>query len=826
MKLSALMLPLLVAPLIAQTPVLDCDFETVADRQHFIDHAPGEGPSLLPGPFGRCLDLTASSRAGGQGEQPEAGGSVAITDAQLDSLSEFTVVLWLQPTETRSFAARILNKDGSWELMHGGSALALYLTGPGGKTHYGSDPIHRRETGSWVFFAGTIGGGQVTTRIGTVAGGLTEPVVKPLAEPLTTLAGPLEIGNYHGIRPFQGRLDRLRVFQGALRSEQIAKLFADDCAQMHAGGPFEALAAASEPPARFDLPRSTVPFSSRWQRKSEEVAGLLKAYGATHLLWVYGDQPDYVAAMHQVAPFYEGTLNGMQGYQDSPAATTGDDLTGRQRGLDDQFLQMGHMVAWNPERPQWQGCQNHPDFRKLFFAAADGLLTAGVDGIHVDDWELNLTNVQAGRGCFCEGCLAGFRQYLQQHLPPDEAKELGVGDLATFDYRTYLKAHDLVTDSEDYRKRFRELPLTPYFLDYQAAGLRDFYLAFRAHLAQQSPNKLIPVSVNNQFGRYTADGGLRGAETVDSIDFYIGEASVTKQDLVDFVMPIRTAAALGMPQVMMNKPLRLGLAQAAMATCYATGSPLRIPWDAYMDNGPDGKPAPRYFGQTEDWLPLYRVVADHPTLFDDFHTAATIGIVLNADEPVYEPLRALCIDLTERQIPFRLLGAVSRTARVALDSDRLAETPWLVNLSPIESYAAEDQAAIETALATRRCRLVSLAEAIEHAARPIKVEAPQGVYAFTRLANDGRTVVHLVNWNADAAKVDGDGSGAEPFANVSFAVERPEGWPGKLTATCYAPGEPPVTLAAEEHAGSWRFTVPRLGVWAIVELRVSDPGSA
>lgn len=816
--LKSLLPVLAVWPLLAQTPVLELDFERPADGLEFVDHAAGEGPALLPGPWGRCLDLTASSRAGGQGDDPAAGGSVAVTDPRLDALTEFTVVLWLQPTVTRSLAARVINKDGSWELMHGGSALALYLSGPGGKTHYPTERIDRLP-GEWRFFAGTVGGGQVTTRVGSLAGGLGAPVVKPLAEPLATVPGELEVGNYHGIRPFQGRLDRLRLYPRALTAQQVATLYHDDCAAMHAAGPFDGLAAVADRPSRFALRRSAVPFSSRWQRKPDEVAGLLKDYSATHLLWVYGEDPGYVQRMHGVVPFYEGTLNGMQGYQDSPAAAIGDDSTGRQRGFDGQFLQMGHMVAWNPERPHWQGCQNHPDFRALFFKAADGLLAAGVDGVHVDDWEFNLSNVLGGRGCFCEGCLAGFRAYLTTHLSAAQAAELGVGDLAMFDYRTYLKAHDLVRDAEDYRQRFRELPLTPYFLDYQAAGLREFYLAFRAHLTAASPGKVIPVSVNNQFGRNTPDGYLRGAESVDAIDFYIGEASVGKQELVDFVMPIQTAAGLGMPQVMMNKPVSLGAAQAAMATCYATGSPLRIPWDAYMDNGPDGKPAPRYFGKLDDWLPLYRLVADHPDRFDDFRTAAAVGLVFNADEPVYERLREVCEDLTARQIPFRLLGAASRTARVPLEVSRLVETPWLVNLSPAESYAGDDRVALDEAVASRLTRLVTYEQAIAAADRPLRVAAPEGVYAFTRLASSARAVVHLVNWNADPAKSDGDGLGAEPFANVSFAVKRPEGWRGKLTATCWAPGEAPVTLAAEEHARSWRFVVPRLGVWAVVELR-------
>lgn len=817
-------------PTSAQDPVLDLDFDQpLTPQQVLTSHAAGEGPALLPGPWDRCLDLTASARAGGSKDDGPSGGSVAVTEPALDKLTKFTVLLWVEPSPTRPIASRVINKDGSWELMNGGTSLMLYLTGAQGKTNYGSPRIDR-PGGGWVFFAGTVDEHEVRIQVGTARTGLSQVVKTPLAEPLVTAEGLCELGNFRGIRPFQGRLDNLRIYGQPLPEEAIEAAFKADCQTMNQGGPLSAVAAVPAGVRGFTMKHSSVPFSSRWQRKPEELVDLLQVYGVTHLLWVYGNKPDFIAQMHGVVPFYEGSLNGMQGFEQSPVeADAPEDTTGRQRDFDGHFIVMSHMAKWSPKRPHWQACNNHPDFRQIFFAAADGLLAAGADAIHIDDWEMSLYNVEHGRGCFCPACLKGFGQYLQQHFDPAKAPELELGPLGQFDYRQWLREHEGVRDAKDYRSRWRELPLADQWHDYQRAGLRDFYLALREHLKQQSPDKLIPVSVNNQFGRRTPDGGLRGVECLDALDFFIGEASQNYQGLDDVTLACKAAEAVGITQVMMSKPLVLGTGQAGMATCYALGSTLRVPWDAYMDNGPDGMPAPRYFGQTGDWSPLYRLVADHPDLFEGYDTAASVGLVFNADEPVSRELQDACAKLTLAGIPFRCFGATSHTSRVPLQSEPLARVPMLVALTPDEAFCAEDQATLAKLREARTARWLSLEDALaacqaRPALRPIRLEAPQGVYAWLRLAADDprRAVVHLVNWNADPSKQDGAGDGAEQYGQVTVSLHRPAGWSGTVQATCYAPGAEPLPLTPELHHDLIRLTLPKVGVWSVVALQLSE----
>ncbi len=58
--------------------------------------------------------------------------------------------------------------------------------------------------------------------------------------------------------------------------------------------------------------------------------------------------------------------------------------------------------------------------------------------LQMDDPPINHTAVRWG-ACFCDHCLAGFRAFLEQKTTPKQRLDAGVQDVATFDYRAYLK---------------------------------------------------------------------------------------------------------------------------------------------------------------------------------------------------------------------------------------------------------------------------------------------------------------------------------------------------------------------------------------------------
>jgi hypothetical protein len=794
-----------------------------------MDYAEGEGPVLLPGPWGDCLDLTAASRFGGTLEQMEpAGGALLLSDPALDDLGAFTVTLWAQPAGAADAVnARLLNKMGSWELSFSRGSFALLVVNGDTKRSYGVPRAPRVD--EWQFVAVTVdpGAASIGCRMGDPQAGLGEALIHELAQPPDRSDGELQIGTFNGIRPFRGQLDNLRISDRALTDEEVTAAFEQDRAA-YGGTSIYASGMPPMPTGRFAFKPSDIVFSSRWQsRRKEEALQLLQAYHVTHLLWVYGNDPEYIRDVHDLGVLYQGTLNGLCGCDKAtPDPSGADDTTGRQQDFDGNKVVLPHMRKWSPDHPRWTGNHNSPAFRELFFEEADKLVVAGIDSLHVDDWEMALSTATNGLSGFSPESLEGFRSYVQGRLTEDERQELGIEDAADFDYRTYLQERHGVRNQEEYRAAYRDLPTTPYFLDFQARGLRDFYQALREHLDRVSPDKYIPISVNNQFYRRTAEGGLRGVFCVDRLDFFEGEASQGMQAPQQFIMPCKAAEAMGIPQVMMSKPHLLGHSFAALATSYALGMPFRVPWDLYMDNDPDGQPAPRYYGELEKWGPFYDFVHEHADLFHDYVAAATVGVLFNADEPCHSALVTVCADLAEAQIPFALIGAASRYGRVPLRQDRLEAARYVVVLSPIESFCDEDRQTIEAARDSRRVRFLQptdgLVKLLVAAGRaPIRVEGPEGVFAFLRVRGEPEpgAVIHLVNWNAAQGDAeDPAGPGAEVFGHVTLSLQDPESWGSPLQVSYHQPGQAQ-TIAPETHPGVLRITLPELATWGIVEIR-------
>ncbi len=802
---------------------------TIGGEARVEVYAENEGPFLTPGPWGDCLDLTAASRFGGTlGEQTPAGCALLFSSPELDSLRSFTVALWMRPTtEVRAVSSRLLTKFGSWEILYSGGRPNFLAVSGEEKHGYRFPASASGRAGSWMFVAASIdvNAGQIRLSLGDRDFGLREPTVLELTHKPAQSDGDLQIGNFNGIRPFKGWIDDLRIYDVALTPEQVAEILEEDVANWFGGRMVYEYGVPSVKEDRFEPKQSAIFLSSRWQgRKKDETFAMLRDFHVSHLHWVYGSDPEYIRQVRELGVFYQAAVNGLCAWNvATPEPSARDDTTGRQQDLDGSKVIMPHMAKWSPQHPRWMGCSNNPDFRKLFWEETAQLVAGGVDSIHVDDWEMTLNGAQRGDSCFCPACIAGFREYLRRTLSHEELRELGIEDVAAFDYRSYLKTQCGIENAKQYKARFRELPLTPHFLEFQRQGLRDFCAAFRRHLDTRSAEKYIPVSVNLHFGKRGPDDTYRGAYCVDRLDFLVGEASLDMQNAIDYIQPCKLAEAFGITQVMQTKPITLAPAQAALATTYALGQWFRVPWDLYMGNDPTGHPAPRYMGTREDWGHLYDFVHENPQLFDGYQAVATVGVLFNADEAPYDPVRSACQRLAEQQAPFRLIAAAAKSNRIPVDAELLNSLRYLIELSSMDSYCEEDRETIQAAKGSRRIRFLSrdddVLTVLENAGLPcLRVEGPRNVYALVRVKADAEqpsAVIHVVNWN-----VLPDGSGPDPFEYVTLSLSPAERWGKSLRVKYYRPAaEQAVELQPEVHRDLLRITIPWLETWGVVELR-------
>ncbi len=813
-----------------EQPLVLFDFETNLVNQgtlggsaRFHAYAPNEEPGFGSGPFGRCLDLTAAARHGGTTPaDPPSGGAALFRDPALDALDSFTLVLWARqnPLMAGTAPARLLNKPGAWDLLPHSSGLTLSLGADPGKTTYALSGKSRLKLAEdWCFFAVAVSPHTVAAYVGSCKQPFAFVADASRTERTRASTGELALGNFSGIRPFNGWLDRVRVFHGTLDVKALRTLFDADLASAKEYA-LPAVADLARPltsdlrsPTSFNLPPSAIPFSTRWARTN--ALDVMQAFHATHCLWVYGSETGFMRRVQSQGLFYQGTLNGLQGQSHSTTnRTNAGDPSGRHENLDGDKNTPSWMVTFGPRT--FTGCCNHPAFRKLFFDDAQKLVAAGVDSLHVDDWEMNASWVRNAGVCFCDVCRSGFRDWLARRHTADELKRLGVADIATFDYREHLKANG-VPDAATYRTRYRTLPLTPDFADFQIEGMRAFYKEFRKRLDAWSPEKYIPVSVNGLLTPLRTDHVLYG---IDVVDFLHGESPQTAdyQTATEYVFGAKVAEAAGLTQVISPIPRSTARTRAAIATTYALGQSHLVPWDLYMGSDATGI-QPRYFGTRDQYGDLYDFISGQRALLDAHTSAAEIGVLVNGDEP--GAYLEYCNKLAARQIPFHIILGASRYARVPVRADDLRGLRLLVELSPAATFCPEDQAALNAARASGLVRFAPAGADIPALCRImdldlLRLEGPENIYAFPRVDRERRTcAIHVVNWNLG----DPGAERAETYASVTVTLLHPERWGAVGQAVWHVPGEPSVILTPERHAEGLRLTLPQLTTWGVIEIK-------
>jgi len=793
-----------------------------------VVYAPGEDLLFLPGPWGDCLDLTSASRFGGVLEERDPAGSALIfRSPALGNATDLTVCCWMQgASKPPDVSSRILTQLGGWELNYSRGCPTFTVVGEGVKTGYRCSSPAVDSSREWMFVSCSVDAKKqrLTLRTGGHFTGLEKPITVELASLPSPNPGELQIGNFQGIRPFKGRLDLLRIYDACLSDAQVQKLFQEDV------DAYLRISPKNLPSPRCSLNRShfmkpgDIPFRVLSQGRLTSLQGfeVMEKYHATHLLWVYGNDPEAVKRTKEMGLWYQASQNGLCGFMEAtPDRSKVDDQTGRQRDFDGNGVVLPHMSKWNPEHPRWTGCHNSPAFRKLFFDEARRFLEIGVDSLHVDDWMMSYTTTRNGLGCFCPSCMEGFREFLRGTLSSGELKALGVENIDAFDYRTHLKEKERILSQDDYKRQFRDLPLTPLFMEYQREGLREFYADYREVLRRASPQKTIPISVNNQFSRRGENGSFRGLAMVDLIDFFSGEAFRTMQTAAHYIMPCKMAYAAKIPQVMMCKPKNVATSQAALATCYALGCPMRVPWDLYMDIDEEGRAAPRYFGEEKDWLPFYDFINEHSELFNGYETVVQVGALICLNDEPYDTVWETCERLSRLQVPFQIMLGEGGEGKGRLMAEDFASIRYVLQCSPTDLFSPHDRQIIEEIKASGRTRFLSPQDDIvQHLSLShrylVQLEGPDNVYAFLCASSDAEDqswVIHLVNWNTRT-----DGS-PDPYSNVTLSLSQVLLSEKAVRCLLYAPGaSAPNLLPQEEHPARVRITIPQIQTWALVHV--------
>jgi len=240
---------------------------------------------------------------------------------------------------------------------------------------------------------------------------------------------------------------------------------------------------------------------------------------------------------------------------------------------------------------------NSEEWRAYLLAELKTLVDQGCTSFQQDGPAGNALLVAYG-GCYSDGSVVAFRDYLRPRYSAAELAALGVGAVDTFNYRT------------------QNLPaLQSVFAQFQKEATAQYHRwlhdAVRAYARSRSPALVLPFSANLTIGQ------LRGGASswlAPYFDFLISEVHGDRDSTPDALRLMR--AEMGMvPGVGAVTLARADgwLHQRTIASAYALGLAALAPWDVYVSAG-----APRFFGEPADFAPLFALVRSNPLIFDDY----------------------------------------------------------------------------------------------------------------------------------------------------------------------------------------------------------------
>lgn len=466
--------------------------------------------------------------------------------------------------------------------------------------------------------------------------------------------------------------------------------------------------------------------------------------------------------------------------------------------------------------PYWWCCTAQPVFRQYLRERVVETVRAGADGVHLDDHLGTAGGLWLGL-CFCDRCVAGFREYLAG-LPAEERRALDVESPETYDYRAAVRRW--MAEDPTQRRQPTQHPLWwSHWTIYQCRAQAAFVQELR-ELAAQTAGRPVPIAANAGllWPRHLSDYhalDLFSAETDHhAAALRFSDRPLAAYRLAEAVGRPYAATASGGDWAFVKEHGRHGLVRGWIALAQAAGQRFMAPhrqWCYTPEKGTHW-----YTGPTERFAPLYRFVRRNAALFDPFETHADLAVVLPHRAWVHNPERWLQLieQLAAANVSFRLLLAGDEIVRHPLRAEDFAE--GLAYLVPErESLLPADRALLEKHLQGRRV-FAQVTDALAQVTPAVRVIAPGEVRALPR-RRPGAAVVHLLNREYRAELDD-----VAPLREVRVSFNLAAlGVAGAKTCRLWDPEQDtPQVLAIHQDA----VTVPRLGLWAILELNPAGEG--
>jgi hypothetical protein len=455
--------------------------------------------------------------------------------------------------------------------------------------------------------------------------------------------------------------------------------------------------------------------------------------------------------------------------------------------------------------PYWWCCTQQPRFRQYLRERLIETVKAQADGVHIDDHLGTAGGLWLGT-CFCDPCVAGFRDHLRS-LPPEERQQLHVEPVEAFNYRDVLRQWRAESAQE------RSVPqhsLWNHWSVYQGHAAAAFMLELR-ELAAKTAGHPVPIGANAGllWPRHLADYqalDLFSAET----DHHASGQRFTDQPLFAY----RLAEAVGRPYAatagggdwaFIKEKQKPGLVRCWIALSYAAGQCFMAPhrqWCYTPEKGTHW-----YEGPAEKFAPLYRFVRTHSKWFDACETYADVAVVVPHRSFVRNSQSwfDVCNQLAAANVSYRILLAGDDLVLHPLTAEALATCPNLL-IRERDDLQPADRKLIAELPGTRRVYGTG-ADVLTQVRPAVQIEADGMVRAWPRVGK-GLAVIHLLNGNYDSTRDD-----FRQVSNVQVRLDLAAlGISGASTCQLLAPDAESLTLRVENST----VVVPQLGLWGLL----------
>lgn len=490
-------------------------------------------------------------------------------------------------------------------------------------------------------------------------------------------------------------------------------------------------------------------------------------------------------------------------------------------------------------------CGNHPRFRAFLRHQIYLLSQVGIDGIHVDDFTGSPFSYNLG-GCFCDHCMAGFREYLKDKYSAAELDEQGIDDIDSFNYRDVVLKYGDDQNSVRLARNAGEIPLDSEFRFFLFKADADFFASLK-EMACQLSGRYIEMGWDN------VDFGQNRAMYYDFLDFYFPEICYQRIAL-DPVVSLRSSSTpdvwekvkkqkgdeqlppeliylykfadatkkgfIPMPAPPSWSAIKIkgmtGLLRLWIAFTYANGANFKYP-----DRGWCYAPSSRwYYPPKEEFDPVYNFIGNNRDLFDNYEAVEQIG-ALYTHASSTRPIRYVGNQLVTLNIPFGTPVAgddwlVNRIKDDDIDRYEVMLIPEPYKISDGQQQIIDKWKAKKPVISVKEGD--DLQKILEGKIDPLQsLESNNKIWMFSRhnpKNEKAPLVCHLVNFDYDAKK---NKNNIQRNVQVRLSKKLLGGF-GVKNISFYSIDQKPVKVDYNEKGNDIYVTIPDIDLWGVLKV--------